>query len=116
LRAHMPDLLLLDFVLPDGDGATLVKELRAAPGGATLPILAMTGFLSRIEEARAAAAGFDDYLLKPVEPSRLVRAVRRFLGARHRSAPSGSAGRLVIADDEPVQRKLLATRLHLAGF
>ena len=50
--AEMPDLVLQDLILPDMNGFELVRMLRALPGGADAPILALSGFLSRIEEAR----------------------------------------------------------------
>ncbi len=113
-------LVLLDIALPDIDGFALVGQLRRLPGGAEVPILACSGLLSKSDEARMSAAGFDDVVPKPVEPSTLVQIVRSHLPAA--GAPSDArerfgAGRLVlVADDDPVQRKLVAFRLTKVGF
>ena len=56
-RNAMPDLVLQDLLLPDMDGFTLVARLRALPGGDAIPILAFTGFVSKVEDARISAAG-----------------------------------------------------------
>src|SRR5712671_7152484 len=67
-----PDLVLQDLILPDMDGFELLRRLRALPGGSELPILALSGFLSRLEEAHTDRDGFTALLVKPIEPSRLI--------------------------------------------
>ena len=61
----LPDLVLQDLTLPDMDGAELIRHLRALPGGAELPILALSGYLGRLEEAWTGEAGFTALLVKP---------------------------------------------------
>lgn len=73
------DLVLQDLVLPDLDGFELAAQLRQAFGHDRVPIIAFSGFASKLEVARVDAAGFDDMLLKPVEPSRLLGTIRRYL-------------------------------------
>src|SRR6267378_8018124 len=84
----LPDLVLQDLILPDMDGLELLHRLRALPGGTELPILALTGFLSRLEEARTDELGFTALLVKPIEPSRLVDAIRVYLPAQPELPPS----------------------------
>ena len=114
VQDHRPDLVLQDLLLPDGSGIALVSRLRALPGAAELPIIALTGFLPREEEARALTAGFTEYLIKPVEPSRLLETVRAYIGPASAGTPpvSGRSGKRVLAvDDDPIQLEL--TKLHL---
>src|SRR6202165_4226595 len=113
----LPHLVLQDLILPDMDGLELLRRLRALPGGAELPILALSGFLSRLEEAQTDQSGFTGLLVKPIEPSRLIDAVRVYLPLQPAPATARSEGRrLLVVDDDPVQLKL--TRLHFShlGF
>ncbi len=117
LAAESCDLVLQDLVLADMDGFALATLLRALPGGTEVPIVAVSGFLSKPDEARVSAFGFDDVIRKPVEPSRLLQIVRAHLpNTRECEAPFGAGRRLLVVDDDPVQRKLLCFRLNRLGF
>jgi two-component system nitrate/nitrite response regulator NarL len=75
LKAHRPDVLILDLNMPGTDGITLMQQLRNA--GHTLPVLILT--LSEAEDdlARALRAGANGYLLKSMEPDEVVDAIQR---------------------------------------
>jgi two-component system nitrate/nitrite response regulator NarL len=75
LRAHRPDVLMLDLNMPGTDGITLMQQLRA--DGFDLPVLILT--LSEAEDdlARALRAGANGYLLKSMEPDEVVDAIVR---------------------------------------
>src|SRR3979409_2003524 len=106
-ESALPDLILQDLILPDMDGLELLRRLRTLPGGTEVPILALSGFLSRLEEAQTAEEGVTGLLVKPIEPSRLIEAIRVYLPQPPALAPSIGAGRrLLIVDDDPVQLKL----------
>ena len=112
-----PDLVIQDLVLPDMNGIELNRRLRLEPGGAEVPIIALSGFMGRLEEASATQAAFNAYFVKPIEPSRLLDAVRSYLPAP--SAPAHKRGRgrtLIAVDDDPVQLKLMRFRLEGEGF
>ncbi len=111
------DLILQDLILPDMEGFALVARLRALPRGAEVPILAFSGFLSKLEEARISAVGFNDVITKPCEPSRLLQIIQAHLPTQEVSPARFGQGRsLVLADDDAVQRKLVSFRLSRAGF
>jgi PAS domain S-box-containing protein len=113
----MPALVLQDLILPDMSGFELVRQLRALPGGAETPILALSGFLNRIEEARTGQSDFTALLVKPVEPARLLETVAAYLPARHRERDRSADGRkLLVIDDDPVQLKLAKLHLEQLGF
>jgi diguanylate cyclase (GGDEF)-like protein len=113
----LPHLILQDILLPDINGFDLVPRIRTFPGAAAIPILALTGLISKADEGRLAAASFTDYLFKPVEPSFLVSTVRAHLAAHQTSDAKPGQGRVVLAvDDDPTQLKLLATYLGNLGF
>lgn len=77
-----PDLLVLDYVLPDMDGLRLLAEVRRLMAAPELPAIVVTGMVSRLAELRAQGDAFTEYLAKPLEPSRLVEAVRAQLKDR----------------------------------
>ena len=112
-----PDLVLQDFVLPDMNGVELNRRLRQHANGVDIPIIALSGFLSRMEEAEATNAAFNAYLLKPIEPSRLLDAVRGYLQDQGGVSPNAGRGyQVLVADDDPVQLKLTRLRLVESGF
>ncbi len=117
LTAGGVDLVLLDLVLPDGDGFSLAEWIRADPARADLSLLAFTGLVSAADEARISAVGFDDVVIKPIEPSRLIDTVRAHLPVHRGDVDAfGTGRRLLLADDDPGQRKLAAFRLRKLGF
>ncbi|MES2717636.1 MAG: response regulator transcription factor [Pseudomonadota bacterium] len=89
LCAEPFDLLLLDLGLPDGDGASLLARLRAAPAGALpdahTPVLVMTARDQVAARIGALDQGADDYVTKPFDPDELaarMRALRRRAAGR----------------------------------
>lgn len=66
-RQHCPDLVLLDLGLPDMDGWEALRVLRGTPEGSALRVVAFTAHAMLGDRERALAAGFDDYLTKPIE-------------------------------------------------
>jgi signal transduction histidine kinase/CheY-like chemotaxis protein len=70
-----PDVVLVDVGLPDIDGYEVARRLRARPDGAELRLIALTGYGQDEDRRRAAEAGFDAHLTKPVTPELLERAI-----------------------------------------
>jgi PAS domain S-box-containing protein len=106
-----PALVLLDCKLPDMDGFEVARRLgQSAP---SLPLVAVTGWMA--DDARLLAAGFLDVLVKPVELTRLMEVLERHVG--HASGHVAPRGRtILLADDDPLQRKLAFLALTNAGF
>lgn len=76
------DLVLLDVVLPDLDGLTVARRIRALHPEAVLPILLVTAFVDRAQRLAGLEAGVDDFLAKPVDLGELELRVRGFLRSR----------------------------------
>lgn len=76
-----PGLILLDVGLPDADGATVLARLRSHPATSTVPVVAVTASAMAGERERLLAAGFDDYVAKPVAVRDLLDRIGR-LGGR----------------------------------
>ena len=80
-RSRAPVLVLLDMHLPDLDGPDLLKALRGLPGCATMPAIAMSG-MDEGAMPPVRAAGFIDYLTKPIDLDLLEATVIRHIGDR----------------------------------
>ena len=79
LRAAPYDALLLDLMLPDGDGLDLTRELRADPKLRRLPLLMLTARGEPMDRIVGLELGADDYLPKPFEPRELLARVKALL-------------------------------------
>jgi len=79
VRAHGPDLLLLDISLPILDGLEVASRIRADPQLRALPILGLSAHAMQGDRERALAAGCDDYDTKPVEMERLLDKIQALL-------------------------------------
>ena len=81
-RQERPDLIVMDLALPGMDGWEASRRLKADPGTADIPIIALTAHAMRGDEERAREAGCDGYLSKPCRPQRMREVVARFLAGR----------------------------------
>jgi DNA-binding response OmpR family regulator len=88
LRARPAELLILDLMLPDGDGLEVCRRLRAESVG--IPILMLTAKGDPIDRVIGLEIGADDYLSKPFEPRELQARIKALL-RRAGGAPSDSA-------------------------
>jgi two-component system phosphate regulon response regulator OmpR len=84
LAAGSFDALLLDLMLPDGDGLDLCRELRGDPRTRKLPLLMLTARGEPMDRIVGLELGADDYLPKPFEPRELLARVKALL---RRAAP-----------------------------
>ena len=83
------DALVLDLMLPDGDGLDLCRELRADPRTRQLPLLMLTARGEPMDRIVGLELGADDYLPKPFEPRELLARVKALL-RRAVPAPAGT--------------------------
>jgi two-component system KDP operon response regulator KdpE len=84
-----PDLLVVDLGLPDGDGVTLIRELRA---WSAVPVIVLSARAGESDKIAALDAGADDYLTKPFGVGELLARVRATI--RRRRQPPGELSRL----------------------
>jgi CheY-like chemotaxis protein/anti-sigma regulatory factor (Ser/Thr protein kinase) len=84
-RSERPDAILLDIQLPGIDGYEVLRRLRAHDATRDIPVLAISAHALRADIERGRAAGFDDYLTKPIDQRLLVDALRRALAGKRSS-------------------------------
>jgi signal transduction histidine kinase/DNA-binding NarL/FixJ family response regulator len=106
IREFRPDLVILDRLLPDGDGFDLLSRWRSRPMTAGLPILVTS---IRHEEALGMRLGASDYLIKPVPMEEIVAVAQSLLG-------DSEAGREVWMVGEDEELTALAERLVAEGL
>jgi len=94
LRTALPDLILLDVMLPDFDGFEVLKMVRSL---STVPVIMVTAKSEEEERIRGLELGADDYVTKPFSPRELVSRVRAVL--RRTEISSESAHGLIAVDE-----------------
>jgi two-component system cell cycle response regulator DivK len=82
-RRQTPHLILMDIQLPGLDGVAALGQLKADPTTATIPVIALTAFAMQDDRQRFLAAGFDGYLVKPIDIWELLERVREVCDRRH---------------------------------
>ena len=95
--ACRPDLILLDVMLPDGDGFEVVRTLRS--GGPRVPVIFITARVAVSDRVTGLTIGGDDYVTKPFSLDEVLARIRAVL-RRSGPEPSGRGARLVVADLE----------------
>lgn len=77
-----PDIVLLDISLPEIDGTEVLAALRSSSGTVGIPVVALTAHAMVGDRERFLAAGFDEYVAKPIlDPEMLVGVIERVLNA-----------------------------------
>jgi CheY-like chemotaxis protein len=88
LDVWKPDVLISDIAMPEEDGYTLIKKIRArsAEQSGDLPAAALTAFATIEDRVSILAAGFQMYLSKPADPGELIAVVASLASRRRRPA------------------------------
>jgi CheY-like chemotaxis protein/signal transduction histidine kinase len=104
-RSSRPSTILLDLHLPTLDGWQVLTELKSDPSLSNVPVIILS-----VEDARARgfSLGACEYIVKPVEPERLLSVVQRVL--------LPGAGDILVVDDDAPTRELVCRHLRSAGF
>lgn len=91
----VPDLVLLDIMLPDMDGLEIVEKLRSRPDTVRIPIILVTAKTTELDKVKGLDIGADDYLTKPFGVMELISRVKALL---RRSRALQDDKQLVIGD------------------
>lgn len=95
MSIEKPDLILLDVMLPDDDGLSIVGKLRDDNATAQIPIILVTAKTSEIDKVKGLDIGADDYITKPFGVMELISRVKALL---RRSANSRESKSIIIGD------------------
>jgi two-component system phosphate regulon response regulator PhoB len=89
VRAELPDLAVLDLMMPGLSGLDVCAEIRRDPASAHLPVIMLTARVQEQDVAMGFATGADDYVTKPFSPRELLSRVQALL-ARAGASPAAS--------------------------
>ncbi|OZA93817.1 MAG: phosphate regulon transcriptional regulatory protein PhoB, partial [Rhizobiales bacterium 39-66-18] len=109
LRESVPDLVILDWMLPGLSGIELCRRLRTRPETERLPVIMLTARGDETERVRGLATGADDYVVKPFSVPELLARVRALL----RRAKPEHVATLLRAGDIELDRE--THRVHRSG-
>ena len=109
LKEQVPDLAILDWMLPGLSGIELTRRLRMRPETARLPVVILTARGEEAERVRGLATGADDYVVKPFSVPELVARVHALL----RRAKPEQVAKLLKAGEIEIDRE--KRRVHRAG-
>lgn len=84
---EIPDLILLDIMMPKMDGYEVTRRLRSNPETASIPIIMFTAKAQVEDKVEGLEAGADDYLTKPTHPTELVARVKAVLKRSQNRVP-----------------------------
>lgn len=93
LKEKVPALVLLDIMLPDEDGVSILKKLKSRPDTENIPVIMMTAKSSEYDKVLGLDSGADDYITKPFGVMELISRVKAVIRRSDRS--KGSAGEVL---------------------
>lgn len=77
-RADLPDLIILDLMLPDFDGFEVFRQLKSDMGTREIPVVMFTALNDDATRARGLELGAAAYIVKPFDPDHLMNTMKRF--------------------------------------
>ncbi len=119
LEKRIPDLLILDIIMPGTDGITVCRQLRADPRYIALPVLFLTAKGSTDDIVDGLDAGADDYVVKPFELAELRARVHALIRRGQRQSDSSGNSLLqigeMVLDSDTYQVTVRDTRIQLTS-
>jgi two-component system NtrC family sensor kinase len=108
-------LIILDVMLPDGDGIELLEEIRAMPSAAGTAVMLLSTEAEIQDRIRGLTTGADEYVGKPYEPAYLVARARELVRGTS-GVPASGAQTILVIDDSATFREALKAALEEAGY
>jgi two-component system cell cycle response regulator DivK len=92
IKNSLPDLILMDVQLPDIDGMTLVRIIRAGEAAQKTVILALTAYAMKGDKEKIMKTGCNGYIAKPINVEQFISTVRRYLDTGNGTETKKGAG------------------------
>jgi len=109
-------LLILDVLLPDGDGVELLTEIRRSAALGAVPVILLSSEAEVQARLRGLSTGANAYLAKPYETSELVQRARELFLRSNLALTAAAPRRVLLIDDSETFREALASTLREAGY
>ncbi len=129
LAVHAIDVVILDLILPDGDGRDILVRLREDPRTANMPVIVLSAESGPVARAECMAVGASEFFAKPPDPKALRAAIARHTAVRPRPAvdpidgtgstvptSTGASLRVLLVEDDRVTSTLIRHRLTRDGL
>jgi DNA-binding response OmpR family regulator/two-component sensor histidine kinase len=109
-------VVVLDVLLPDGDGISLLEEIRKSPLNARAPVMLLSTEAEVGDRVRGLSRGADEYVGKPYDAAYVVARVKELLGPGASGAREGDRRTVLVIDDSSTLRAELGAELVAAGY
>jgi two-component system NtrC family sensor kinase len=109
-------LIILDVLLPDGDGIDFLREIRGTPLAAETPVMLLSSEADVKDRVRGLNRGADEYVGKPYDQSYVVARARELLRKKEPARESARSKTVLVIDDSPTFREELRSVLESSGF
>jgi two-component system, OmpR family, response regulator ResD len=113
-EAWLPDLVVLDLMLPGIDGVEVCRRLRARPTTARVPVIMLTALGDEADRVLGLEVGADDYVTKPFSPRELVLRVQSVL-RRSQAGPPGTGGHTALLHSGRIDVDVVARQARKDG-
>jgi len=116
-KREIPDLIILDLMIPGGGGLNVLERLNQLPETQTIPTIVLTGVHDAEMKEKVLKAGAVEYLEKPYNPKDLLRSVETHIKNQVKEEDKNiSSGTILIVDDDEDFVKMLAHDLQRANY
>lgn len=110
------DLMVLDLLMPEMDGFEVLEWIKTRPGLHHLPVIVVSGEEDMKSIVRCIEMGATDYISKPCEPALLRTRVKASLAMRRLYDRETYNGKILVVDDDPLNREVLSVNLTEEGY
>lgn len=115
-RKEIPDLIVLDLMIPGGGGLTVLERLSQLSETQNIPVIVLTGIHDEDIKVKVLQAGAAQYLEKPYNAQELLKSIEEHIKEDKKEEEEGSAGLILIVDDDNDFAKKLSLDLHKASY